>query len=224
MKGFSIAAKTAVLLTAGGAAIGAVTTHMLAPAPDTFYACARQSDGLLLPTPMRRGVAVVCPGGFSQVTWSAGAVGPAGPTGPAGPAGPIGATGATGAPGVPGAPGAPGVPGTPGATGPIGPAGPAGPATPDARFGNGTDWAVEGRDAYDCMLGDVRLTAAAVGSGMRPEGQIMSISTNTALFSLMGTTYGGDGVTTFALPDLRGMAPNGLSYYICTQGIYPSRT
>jgi microcystin-dependent protein len=36
------------------------------------------------------------------------------------------------------------------------------------------------------------------------QGQIMSISQNTALFSLLGTTYGGDGVTTFGLPDLRG--------------------
>jgi microcystin-dependent protein len=35
-------------------------------------------------------------------------------------------------------------------------------------------------------------------------GQIMSISENSALFSLLGTTYGGDGRTTFALPDLRG--------------------
>jgi microcystin-dependent protein len=36
------------------------------------------------------------------------------------------------------------------------------------------------------------------------EGQIMAIAPNTALFSLLGTTYGGDGQTTFALPDLRG--------------------
>ncbi len=36
------------------------------------------------------------------------------------------------------------------------------------------------------------------------QGQIMSISQNTALFSLLGTTYGGNGQTTFALPDLRG--------------------
>lgn len=35
-------------------------------------------------------------------------------------------------------------------------------------------------------------------------GQLLSISQNTALFSLIGTYYGGDGVTTFALPDLRG--------------------
>jgi microcystin-dependent protein len=38
-------------------------------------------------------------------------------------------------------------------------------------------------------------------------GQLMSISQNSALFALLGTTYGGDGVTTFALPDLRGRVP-----------------
>ena len=39
-------------------------------------------------------------------------------------------------------------------------------------------------------------------------GQIMSISANTALFSLIGTFYGGNGQNTFALPDLRGRVPN----------------
>jgi microcystin-dependent protein len=38
-------------------------------------------------------------------------------------------------------------------------------------------------------------------------GQLLAISQNTALFSLLGTFYGGDGRTTFALPDLRGRAP-----------------
>lgn len=38
-------------------------------------------------------------------------------------------------------------------------------------------------------------------------GQILSIAQNTALFSLLGTTYGGNGQTTFALPDLRGRVP-----------------
>ncbi|TKB56627.1 phage tail protein [Ferrimonas aestuarii] len=38
-------------------------------------------------------------------------------------------------------------------------------------------------------------------------GQLMAISSNNALFSLIGTTYGGDGRSTFALPDLRGRAP-----------------
>jgi microcystin-dependent protein len=36
------------------------------------------------------------------------------------------------------------------------------------------------------------------------DGQLLSISSNTALFSILGTTYGGDGRTTFGLPDLRG--------------------
>ena len=44
-----------------------------------------------------------------------------------------------------------------------------------------------------------RWTAAA-------DGQLLAISQNQALFSLLGTTYGGDGRTTFALPDLRGRA------------------
>jgi microcystin-dependent protein len=41
----------------------------------------------------------------------------------------------------------------------------------------------------------------------RADGQILSIAQNTALFALLGTNYGGDGQTTFALPDLRGRAP-----------------
>lgn len=52
-------------------------------------------------------------------------------------------------------------------------------------------------------------------------GQLMSIAQNSALFSLLGTTYGGDGRTTFALPDLRGRValnqgtnPSGSTYTI----------
>jgi microcystin-dependent protein len=40
-------------------------------------------------------------------------------------------------------------------------------------------------------------------------GQLLGISQNAALFSLLGTTYGGDGIQTFALPDLQGRAPIG---------------
>jgi microcystin-dependent protein len=39
------------------------------------------------------------------------------------------------------------------------------------------------------------------------DGQLLPLSQNTALFSLLGTTYGGDGKSTFALPDLQGSAP-----------------
>jgi microcystin-dependent protein len=41
------------------------------------------------------------------------------------------------------------------------------------------------------------------------QGQLMSIAQNSALFSLLGTIYGGDGMQTFALPDLRGKVPVG---------------
>lgn len=55
------------------------------------------------------------------------------------------------------------------------------------------------------------------------QGQILPISSNPALFSLLGTTYGGDGQTSFALPDLRGRTPlhpgtgPGLSPYLLGQ-------
>ena len=54
-------------------------------------------------------------------------------------------------------------------------------------------------------------------------GQLMSISQNAALFSLLGTTYGGDGIRTFALPNLQGRVPihqgqgTGLSPYVIGQ-------
>ncbi len=41
------------------------------------------------------------------------------------------------------------------------------------------------------------------------QGQLLAISSNSALFSLLGVTYGGDGRTTFGLPDLRGRVPVG---------------
>lgn len=60
--------------------------------------------------------------------------------------------------------------------------------------------------AQDQFVGEVRLFGSnfAPNGWMKCEGQILLISQNTALFSLLGTTYGGNGQTTFALPDLRG--------------------
>ena len=61
------------------------------------------------------------------------------------------------------------------------------------------------------FLGEIRI----VGFNFAPEGwafcngQLMPISQAEALFNLIGTTYGGDGVTTFGLPDLRGRTPIG---------------
>lgn len=58
------------------------------------------------------------------------------------------------------------------------------------------------------MIGEVRIFAGnfAPRSWAFCEGQLLAISQNTALFSILGTTYGGDGRTTFGLPDLRGRA------------------
>lgn len=61
----------------------------------------------------------------------------------------------------------------------------------------------------DPYIGEIRMFGgnfAPVGWSFC-SGQILSISENEALFALIGTTYGGDGVTTFALPDLRGRLP-----------------
>src|SRR4029077_21138620 len=58
----------------------------------------------------------------------------------------------------------------------------------------------------DPFLAEIRIFAgnfAPPGWAMC-NGQLLSIAQNTALFSLLGTTYGGDGITTFALPDLQG--------------------
>ena len=61
----------------------------------------------------------------------------------------------------------------------------------------------------DPFLAEIRM----MGCNFAPKGwafcngQVLPISQNTALFSLLGTTYGGDGITAFALPDLQGRAP-----------------
>ena len=61
----------------------------------------------------------------------------------------------------------------------------------------------------DPFLGEIRL----FGGNFAPQGwalcngQLLSISQNTALFSILGTTYGGDGIQTFALPNLQGRVP-----------------
>jgi microcystin-dependent protein len=56
----------------------------------------------------------------------------------------------------------------------------------------------------------------------RCNGQILQISQNTALFSLFGTNFGGDGKTTFALPKLADPAA-AVGYHIAMQGRFPSR-
>ena len=108
--------------------------------------------------------------------------------------------------------------------------------------------------AQEKYIGEIFLTGAnfCPRGTAAAEGQLLAISQNSALFSLFGTYYGGDGRTTFALPDLRGAAaigtgqpPGGndvdsgqrgqvsrgpgvgtlgLKYCVVMQGIYPSRS
>ncbi|WP_010413424.1 phage tail protein [Citromicrobium sp. JLT1363] len=105
------------------------------------------------------------------------------------------------------------------------------------------------RASADPLIGEIMM----VGYQWCPRGweeangQLLPISENGALFSLYGTTYGGDGRSTFALPDLRGRAPvhvgpgnrlgeegsvggdgselgtRTLRFCVATRGIYPSR-
>ena len=59
------------------------------------------------------------------------------------------------------------------------------------------------------FVGEIRMFAGnfAPQGWMFCEGQLLAIADNDTLFNLIGTTYGGDGQTTFALPDLRGRLP-----------------
>jgi len=69
----------------------------------------------------------------------------------------------------------------------------------------------------DAFIGEVKLVPYnfAPRGWAFCQGQLMAISQNDALFALIGTTYGGDGQTTFGLPDLRGRGP------IHQSGVFP---
>jgi microcystin-dependent protein len=62
------------------------------------------------------------------------------------------------------------------------------------------------RSGLDPFVGEIMIFAGnfAVNGWATCDGQLLSIAHNSALFSLLGTQYGGDGRVTFALPDLRG--------------------
>jgi hypothetical protein len=180
------------------------------------------------------------PAGPQGAAGATGATGPAGPQGligPAGPAGPIGAQGAIGPIGLAGPTGATGGTGPAGPAGPTGATGPQGPPGTSTIPANltalsgalstngGVAFLGNGRFIYaaSCMIGDVVLSVNGYGAGALPaDGRIIPISGNTALFSLIGTNFGGNGTTNFALPDLRAFAPQGLQYSICATGIFPS--
>ncbi len=55
-------------------------------------------------------------------------------------------------------------------------------------------------------------------------GQVLNVMQYQAVFSLIGNKFGGNGSTTFCVPNLQGAEPvPGMGYYICMQGLYPVR-
>ena len=108
-----------------------------------------------------------------------------------------------------------------------GPAGPAGPSDPAsgaflARFGTDTGGAAPATGAT-CTIGEVLLTAAQTktAGGVPADGRLLPVAENAALFALLGDTYGGNGQETFAVPDLRAITPDHMTYSICDHGIWP---
>jgi len=98
---------------------------------------------------------------------------------------------------------------------------------------SGRDEAKAATSGLDPFIGELMLFAgnfAPTGWALC-QGQLLSIAQNTALFALIGTTYGGNGQTTFQLPDLRGRVPIGTgqgpglsSYFLGQLGGTESRT
>jgi microcystin-dependent protein len=79
-------------------------------------------------------------------------------------------------------------------------------------------------DFQEPFLGEIRLCGgeAAPRGWEYCDGRLMLIVQNNALFALFGTRYGGDGRTTFKLPQLPDDGP--FKYVICTTGVFPSRS
>ncbi len=76
-----------------------------------------------------------------------------------------------------------------------------------------------------CTMGQITLFAQ-VGAYVPnnyvvAKGQTLSIASWPTLFALIGTTYGGDGKSTFKLPSIQSLAPNHMTYAICVNGIFP---
>ena len=165
-------------------------------------------------------IGVTGPQGTQGETGATGAIGPQGPQGETGPQGPVGATGPQGPEGQQGEAGADGTTIVDGQ------------AIGDVLTWGGNSWFAEQpapdsnmqpylavnyiialvgvfpsrSSIHDPTIGEITM----FGGNFAPRnwafcnGQLLSVASNTALFSILGTTYGGDGRTTFALPDLRG--------------------
>jgi microcystin-dependent protein len=93
-------------------------------------------------------------------------------------------------------------------------------------MGVGTGVATAGTSGgATCTLGEVSLFAQHGAylptSYMIAKGQTLTISLWTSLFTVLGTTYGGNGSSTFKLPKLQSLAPDHMTYAICVFGVFP---
>ncbi len=207
-------------------AVLAAAASVQAHAVTVIHACANKQTGAVRIV----ATAANCKVTETAVSWNQ--TGPTGPQGPQGGAGPQGPKGTQGAQGVQGSQG------PAGPQGPQGPQGPAGSTTVPAnltKLSNNlstTGVAALGAEYFhsdgcaNLNVGDIVLSVNGYGgpTGALPaDGRLLPINGNTAVFSLVGTTFGGDGTTNFALPDLRAFAPKGLQYSICTGGSFPAR-
>ena len=82
-------------------------------------------------------------------------------------------------------------------------------------------------------IGEIKLFAGSFQprNWLFCDGQVLEVMNNPALFSVLGSKYGGDGRRTFALPKIQPVlgaetktAYDDLNYIICVQGMYPSRS
>jgi hypothetical protein len=172
------------------------------------------------------------PQGAAGPKGAPGPAGPAGATGSAGPQGPQGSAGATGSIGPAGPAGSAGAVGPAGPSGPTGPAGTQGPVGPQgppgtsSLFGSNTlplNYTPTGVFAAPCTIGTIVLNVSIYYSAdyLPADGRLVQITAYNELFTVIGTLYGGDGRTTFALPDLRAAAPNNTQYLVCVSGVFP---
>jgi hypothetical protein len=187
-------------------AVLAAAASIPARAANVIHACVNKQTGA---------VRIIAVGAHCKVTENAASWNITGPEGPAGPQGARGVQGPTGPQGAQG----------PAGTGAI-------PANltklSNALSTNGV--AALGATYFhsdgcaNLNMGDIILSVNGYGTGALPaDGSLLPINGNTALFSLLGTTFGGDGTSNFALPDLRAFAPHGMQFSICTTGLFPSR-
>ena len=93
-------------------------------------------------------------------------------------------------------------------------------------IGVGTGTATAGTTAgAQCTIGEIGLLAQHGAylptSYLVANGQALKIASWSPLFAVIGTTYGGDGKTTFDLPSLEKLAPDRMTYAICGLGVFP---